>query len=254
MVTVPHREVETKLAVEMKNVWFSYSRKSQVLRGVEFEVAEGTICMVLGPSGSGKTTLLKALKGMLRPQQGSITVLGKDIARASTQPKEFTRQVAYIPQHLGIVHSLSVLQNTLIGALGRTGVMASLLGHFSQESMDEAQQVLESLGIGHKAREQAYHLSGGERQRVAIARALMQHPKLILADEFVSHLDTLRAYEIMEVIRDIKKGGVTVVVTTHEIDLVSRFGDKAVYLRDGRKVHEGPASAVTLETIRGLIQ
>ncbi|MEK7777067.1 MAG: ATP-binding cassette domain-containing protein [Chloroflexota bacterium] len=254
MVTVLHPEIETKLAVAARNVWISYSRKSPVLRGLDLEVAEGTVCMVLGPSGSGKTTLLKALKGLLRPQQGSITVLGKDIARTSTQPKEFTRQVAYIPQHLGIVHSLSVLQNTLIGTLGRTGTVPSLLGHFSQESIDEAQRVLESLGIAHKAREQAYHLSGGERQRVAIARALMQHPKLILADEFVSHLDTMRVYEIMEIVRDIANRGVTFVVTTHEIDLVSKFGDKAVYLRDGRKVHEGPASAVTLETIKRLTQ
>lgn len=253
-MTVPHREVETKLAIDAKNVWFSYSRRSQVLRGVDLQVAEGTVCMVLGPSGSGKTTLLKAFKGLLRPQQGSITVLGTDLTRMAKPPKELTRLVAYIPQHLGIVHSLSVLQNTLIGTLGRTGTMASLLGHFPQESIDKAQQVLESLGIGHKSYERAYHLSGGERQRVAIARALMQQPKLILADEFVAHLDTPRAYEIMEVVRDIAKGGVTFVVTTHELDLVSRFGDKAVYFHDGQKIHEGPAASVTLEAIKRLTQ
>lgn len=252
MLTIPHRQVETKLAIETKNVWISYSRKSQVLRGVDLNVAEGTVCMVLGPSGSGKTTLLKALKGLLRPQRGSITVLGTDLTRMSKLRREFSCQVAYIPQHLGIVRSLSVHENTLIGTLGRMGTMASLLGRFSPESMDEAQRVLESLGIGHKSREQAYHLSGGERQRVAIARALMQHPKVILADEFVAHLDTLRAYEIMEIVRNIAKRGVTFIVTTHELDLVSRFGDTAVYLRDGQKVHEGPASAVTLETIKGL--
>ncbi|MBI4233251.1 MAG: ATP-binding cassette domain-containing protein [Chloroflexi bacterium] len=242
---------ETPRAIEAQDVWFSYNRSQPVLKGVSLQVEPGILCMILGPSGSGKTTLLKALKGLVRPQRGSIMVLGAEVTGGlrGKVGRELGRRVAYIPQTLGLVRNLTVLQNALVGALGRTSTLASLVRVFPTEYVLQAREVLQTLGLGHKLDEKGYHLSGGERQRVAIARALMQNPRVILADEFVSQLDTPRALEIMDIVRGIARQGVTLVITTHELELVARYGDKAVFLSDGEKVHEGSASAVNLETL-----
>jgi phosphonate transport system ATP-binding protein len=164
------------------------------------------------------------------------------------------RRVAYIPQTLGLVRNMSVLQNSLIGSLGRVGTMPSLAQAFPGPLVEQATHTLETLGLRHKLNERAYNLSGGERQRVAIARALMQNPRMILADEFVSQLDTPRAFEIMEIVRSIASQGVTFMITTHELDLVTRFGDTAVFLKEGRKVHEGPAADVDLDSLTRLMR
>ncbi len=211
-----------------------------MLRDVSLTVEPGTVVMIAGASGSGKTTLLKLVKGLLLPQHGEILVFGRPVPRAGPHGR-LDREVAYIPQHLGLVRTLSVLDNTLTGALGSVGVLASLLHLFPRQKVQRAREVLEALGIAHKAGEPGYHLSGGERQRVAIARALMQEPRLILADEFISHLDPATATEIMQAMRRIADSGVALLVTTHAFDLVGRFADRVVVLREGQKVLDCPA-------------
>ena len=242
-------------AVGVSDLWAFYARNRPILKGISLQVQPGQLCMVLGPSGSGKTTLLKAIKGLLKPQRGSIAVLGTQIERGlkGSAGKDLTRRVAYIPQTLGLVRNSTVLQNALVGALGRLSTVRSLVQAFPPPLVGEASEVLASLGLGHKLQERAYNLSGGERQRVAIARALLQNPRLILADEFVSQLDAPRAFEIMEIVKGIAAQGVTFIITTHELDLVGGYGDKAVLLQDGQKVHEGPASDVTLASLKRLL-
>jgi phosphonate transport system ATP-binding protein len=221
-------------ALEMSDVWFGYSRERQALKGVNLIALPGKVMMILGVSGGGKTTLLKLAKGFLAPQRGSVTALGRQVAsRAGT--RRLDPRVAFIPQHLGLVRGRTALENTLTGALGRVGALRSLLGLFPRECQVEARRTLESLGVAHKAGERVSHLSGGERQRVAIARALMQRPQLLLADESVSHLDPVTGAEIMELICTATRGGVTVVMTTHQLELVSRYADRVVVLRDGEK-------------------
>ena len=228
---------------EARDVWFSYAPGRPVLRGVSLSVAPGTITMLLGASGSGKTTLLKLVKGLLRPQQGSITVLGGP-PPAHRGEGRLDPRVAYIPQQLGLVRSVSVLDNTLTGMLSRTGTLPSMLKLFPRDSVRRARGTLEMLGIGHKAGERVYALSGGERQRVAIARALMQEPQIIVADEFVSQLDPVTSREIMDIIRGIARRGVTVLMTSHELDIVSRYADRVVMLRDGEKTLDCAAREV----------
>lgn len=234
------------LGVEAQDLWFSYSRSQYVLKGISLRV-EGGITMILGISGSGKTTLLKLIKGLLKPQEGTIHLLDDRTPRKVG--RDLSRQVAYIPQHLGLVRSLTVMDNALTGALGRMGTLASLLKVFPKEWVEEAEEVLETLGIRHKLQDKVYDLSGGERQRVAIARALMQRPRLILADEFVSQLDPVTTLEIMDIFKEISSKGVTLLVTTHELDIVFRYGDRIMVLRDGEKVLDGAAAQVTPEAV-----
>lgn len=231
------------LAVRATDLWFGYRRAWPVLKGVSLQVERGTICMLLGPSGTGKTTFLKLVRGLLRPQRGSLNVLGRQLSGGASMGR-LGSSVAYIPQNLGLVRSLTVMDNVLTGALDRTPFIPSLFGAFRSEDREEARGILEALGIAHKAHEKAYDLSGGERQRVAIARALMQRAQLILADEFVAHLDFVLTTEVMDAVRQVASRGVTFIISLHDLDLVSRYGDKAAFFRDGKVVEECLAQQV----------
>lgn len=196
--------------------------------------------MILGASGSGKTTMLKLIKGILRPQGGTLKVLG----RSSTGTR---RDVAYIPQNLGLVRNLSVLENTLTGALTRMPAIPALFHVFPKEEVEEALAVLGRLQIGHKAYQKVHALSGGERQRVAIARAIMQRAPLLLADEFVSQLDPVTCDEIMDLVkRRAAVRGVTIIQTTHELDIVAKYADHVIVLRDGVTVLQGAPGEIDL--------
>jgi len=211
-----------------------------VLRGVSLSAPVGRITMVVGLSGGGKTTLLRLLKGLAEPQRGTVHVLGRPLAAPGR--RRLDRRIAYIPQQLGLVRSMTVLDNVLTGALGRVGTLASVVKLWPRYTVAQARELLAMLGIAHKTGEKVYALSGGERQRVAIARALMQEPAVILADEFVSQLDPVTTVEIMEAMGRITDGGVALVMTTHEMDVVERFADRVIVLRDGEKALDCPAA------------
>ena len=227
------KELPPTKMVGLSNVSFSYNSSHPILKDISLDVEKGSIVMLLGSSGSGKTTLLKVIKGLLRPQRGEVS-WGLDPAK----------EIAYIPQTLGLVKSLTVLENVLIGTLGKMGTLTSLLKVFSKEDISKAKETLAMLGLRGKEEEKAFHLSGGERQRVAIARALMQRSQLILADEFVSQLDFMRSLEMMELVKKISLTGVTFILTTHDIELVPRYGHRAVFIKEGQIVHECSATMV----------
>lgn len=237
-------------ALEMNDVWFAYARGRQVLKGVSLNAPPAGVTMILGISGGGKTTLLKLAKGLLSPQRGGVSVLGERVAVAL----RLDPRVAFIPQHLGLVRGRTALENTLTGALGRVGTARSLLGLFPREVREEARGTLASLGIAHKADERVSSLSGGERQRVAIARALMQRPRLLLADESVSQLDPLTCAEILELIAAAARGGMAVVMTTHQLEVVTQYADRVVVLRDGEKVLDCAVAGTSAEELRRVMK
>jgi phosphonate transport system ATP-binding protein len=222
-----------------------------VLQGVSLDAEPGAVTMILGMSGSGKTTLLRIAKGLLPAQRGSVQVLGRQVA-AEPGRGRLDPRVAYIPQQLGLVRSITALENTLVGALSRVGRVHSLFKAFPADEVREARDLLDRLGIGHKAHDKVFALSGGERQRVAIARALLQHPRVLLADEFISDLDPLTSAEIMTIVREIADSGVGILMTTHELDVVARHADHVVVLREGRAVYESHAEPDVVAITRAL--
>jgi len=243
--------MDDRWALEAQDLWFSYNGAADVLRGVNLRVQKGQLTMLLGRSGSGKTTLLKVVKGLLKPRKGSLSVLGLPMAGDG---KAASRQVAYIPQNLGLVRGFTAQENVITGALGRSSPLLSLLKAFPKETVEEARECLALLGLEGKRQERVYSLSGGERQRVAIARALMQRPRLILADEFVSQLDPVTGVEIMKMVRGISQKGVSLLITTHEMDIAARYGDRAVVMKEGTVVFEGPPSEVGEEGMLELLR
>lgn len=227
------KELSPTTIVGVSHMSFAYNGSRPILKDISLDVEKGSIVMLLGPSGSGKTTLLKVIKGLLSSQQGEV--------RWGLNP---TKEIAYIPQTLGLVKSLTVLENVLIGTLGRMGILPSLLKVFPKEEVDRAKEMLATLGLRNREGEKVFHLSGGERQRVAIARALMQRSQLILADEFVSQLDFIKTLEMMELVKKISLTGVTFILTTHDIALVPRYGHRAVFIKEGQIIHECSATMV----------
>jgi len=176
------------------NLWFKYEGQKSLLQGVNLEIRQNLVTMILGRSGSGKTTLLKLLGNLITPQKGKVEWLAADANRSA-----YSMPIAYIPQSLGLVRNMSVLDNTLTGALGYTPTAFTLIKQFRRETLSDAEEILKTLGIGDKKHRKVCTLSGGERQRVAIARALMLNPNLILADEFVSQLDPVTTMEILDI-------------------------------------------------------
>jgi ABC-type phosphate/phosphonate transport system ATPase subunit len=240
-------ETSERTLLDARDLWFSYSRRAPVLQGVDLSVQAGEIAMILGRSGSGKTTLIKIIKGLLRPDRGTVHLLVPENGRAPAA------KIAYIPQSLGLVRNTTALENTLTGALARTPLARSMVKSFPGDTVDEARQTLISLGLGDKIEKPVFELSGGQRQRVAIARALMQHPRLILADEFVSQLDHVTAEEILGLMHEIAGTGVGMLITTHEIDVVMNHADRLLIMQGGRIVHDKPPALVSAEDLVALL-
>ncbi|NJD78395.1 MAG: ATP-binding cassette domain-containing protein [Candidatus Methanoperedens sp.] len=218
-------------AIELNNVWYSPDGNHYTLKNIDLKVRRGACLALIGPSGSGKTTLLKIITRLIKPSNGFV------IVRGSNGWLEKHR-VGYIPQQLGLVRSLTALENVLIGAHSRIGYIGTLFSVFPKKEMKLALEYLDMAGISHKAERKVYTLSGGERQRVAIARALMQDPEIILADEFVSNLDIVTAREIMDMMKRVKGTDMSLIITTHDINLARYYSETTVIIKDGIKIAE----------------
>ena len=222
-------------ALHAERLWFSFRNHDWVLKDVSLAIPAGKHSVIMGPSGIGKTTLLRVFAGLLKPNQGQVRVFGQPTQEL--KPRELSALVGYIPQQLGLVRNLSALENVLMGALGRLTNSKALLGLFPRDEIEKACAALEMMGIEHKASEPVFRLSGGERQRVAIARTLLQHPRIVIADEFASDLDLALASEILTRIRRAaEQEKITFIMSMHRIGLARQFGDAVLALRNGELV------------------
>ncbi len=224
--------------LEAKDIWAAYGQGQDILQGVSIQIFPGVVTMILGRSGSGKTTLLKALAGIIKPRQG---VIQKSPLDPSIEPAH----IAYIPQSLGLVRNMTSLENALMGTLKDVPHLASLVNVFPAEIVAQAKAILTQLGLEDKIAQKVCQLSGGQRQRVAIARALMQNPQVILADEFVSHLDALTTHEILGMTKELTNKGISFLITTHDVDLVKQYADRVIIMGHGRMIFDSPAHCLT---------
>jgi ABC-type phosphate/phosphonate transport system ATPase subunit len=235
-------------ALSMRGVRFRYGPGREVVRGIDLKVERGRALVVMGPSGCGKTTLLKMANGLLKPDAGSVAVLGKDLL--AWRPEQLLRRVGYIPQQLGLVRSRDAESNVLVGGLHRMPLLPSVLGLAPEAERDRARALLDQVGLAGKEGTPVHRLSGGERQRVAIARALMQDPELIVGDEFVSDLDIGKASDIMRLVAGIKRRGVTVMMALHDLTVARECADDLVVVKEGVIVYEASAAEISEERVR----
>ncbi len=231
--------ISTKKIIQMNNVYTSYDSKNYVLKEITLSIDRGTIYVIVGQSGSGKSTLLKLMNGMMIPSKGIVKI---DYQTPNMNNKKFKlmmHNIGYIPQSLGLIKNITVLENTLIGALPRLGKIQSLFKIFPEEEITEAKKILKQVGLEGKEYRKAYMLSGGEKRRVAIARAFMQKPTLLLADEIVSELDSVTAREIMNLIVDAQKTmNLTAIMVHHDMQLALEYANRVAVIKEGEKILE----------------
>ena len=231
--------ISTNKIIQMSDVSTSYDSKNFALDGINLSIDRGTNYSIVGQSGSGKSTLLKLMNGMMVPGKGIIKI---DYVSPDMNNKKFKKMmntIGYIPQSLGLIKNISVLDNILIGALPRLNKVQSLFKKFPENEIKEAKRILQLVGLTGKEDRKAYMLSGGEKRRVAIARALMQKPTILLADEIVSELDHVTAREIMDLIRDAQKRmNLTAIMVHHDMQLALEYANRVAVIKDGHKILE----------------
>ena len=231
--------ISAKKIIQMNDVWTSYDSKNFALTGVNLSIDRGTNYAIVGQSGSGKSTLLKLMNGMMTPSKGTIKMDYQTPDMNNKTFKKMMHTIGYIPQSLGLVKNISVLDNILIGALPRLTKIQSILKQFPEEEIQEAKRILKLVGLSGKESRKAYMISGGEKRRVAIARALMQKPTILLADEIVSELDHVTAREIMDLILDAqKKMNLTAIMVHHDMKLALEYANRVAVMKDGEKILE----------------
>ena len=198
------------------------------LRDVTFDVPAGSYGVVIGPAGSGKTTLLEAIAGVVRVTSGSVTLNGRSVA---TVPPD-QRGVGLVYQHAYLFPHLSVLDNVALAPMRAQGTPRA-------EAEQRARELLARFGLEGREDQPPDRLSGGQQQRVAIARALAIDPRALLLDEVTSALDPELVGEVLDAIRELKEGGMTMIIATHEMGFARDVADEVCFLHEGRIVERG---------------
>ena len=197
--------------------------KTEVLKGIDFEIEKGEICVLLGPSGSGKSTLLNIIGGIDQPNSGTIMIQGKTIS--TLKEKDLThyrrKHLGYVFQMYNLISHLNVEQNIDVGK------------YLSKNPLDK-EELLQTLGLKEHRYKQPNQLSGGQQQRTSIGRAIIKNPDLLLCDEPTGALDYHTSKDILQLIEDVnKKYGNTTIIVTHN-DAIKDMADRVIYLHDGR--------------------
>ena len=222
-------------------------------------IQPGEMVALIGASGSGKSTLLRHLAGLAcgdRSAGSSVQVLGREVqaaGRLNSSVRRLRADIGYIFQQFNLVNRLSVLDNVLLGCLGRMPRWRGSLALFNAEEKNRAMANLDRVGLADLAGQRASTLSGGQQQRVAIARALTQQAEIILADEPIASLDPESARKVMEILADInRRDGKTVVVTLHQVDYAVRYCPRAVALKGGRIHFDGTGTDLSSDFLNDL--
>ena len=212
--------------IEFNDVKKSYSADAHALRGVSMQIEDGEFCFLVGPSGSGKSTIIKLITGELKPTSGSVHVNGYSLERIRKREVPFLRRtVGVVFQDFRLIENMTVYDNVAFAMRG--------VGAKSKEIRDRVPYVLDLVGLETKSRRHPGELSGGEQQRLAIARALVNNPSTIIADEPTGNLDPARSFEIMTLLQEINNLGTTMLVVTHQMDLVEQFSNRVITISEG---------------------
>ena len=218
--------------IDFRNVTKVYEAGNHALQGVSLHIDDGEFVFLVGPSGSGKSTIIKLLTAELEPTSGSIEVNGYKLERIKKRQIPYMRRtVGVIFQDFRLVRKKTVYENVAFAM--------RVIGASEREIRSRVPYVLQLVGLEEKSKHLPDELSGGEQQRVAIARALVNNPAMIIADEPTGNLDPQRSYEIMMLLERINALGTTVMVVTHERELVNRFTKRVIAISEGRVINDG---------------
>ena len=207
-----------------------------VLKDVSLSVGKGEVVVVIGPSGSGKSTLCRAINRLETIDSGEILIEGKPLPQEGRELAAMRAELGMGFQSFNLFAHMSILQNVTLGPV-------EVLGLSKAEAEQRAMGLLDRVGVASQANKVPAQLSGGQQQRVAIARSLAMHPKAMLFDEPTSALDPEMINEVLDVMVDLARQGMTMIVVTHEMNFARRVADRVVFMADGAIVEEGAPDA-----------
>jgi polar amino acid transport system ATP-binding protein len=228
--------------LEIQGVTKSYGGV-EVLRGVDLAVREHEAVALIGASGSGKSTLLRCIDLLEEIEDGDVLLDGEVITDPSVDPVEARRRLAMVFQAFNLFPHLTVLQNVLLAPSRAHGMQRD-------EAMESARELLARFGLGEREGDYPDRLSGGQQQRVALVRALATRPRALLLDEITSALDPELVGEVLEVVRELKSEGMTMLIATHEMGFARDVADEICFLHEGRILERGAPARVLSEPER----
>ena len=218
--------------IQFTNVVKTYQQGNNALNGATMQIEDGEFVFLIGPSGSGKSTIIKLITGELKPTSGTVHVNGYSLERIRKREIPYLRRtVGVVFQDFRLIANKTVYENVAFAM--------RVIGAQEKEIKDRVPYVLDLVGLETKSRRHPNELSGGEQQRLAIARALVNNPSTIIADEPTGNLDPARSLEIMSLLQEINNLGTTILVVTHEMNLVERFSKRVIAINDGVVVSDG---------------
>ena len=217
--------------IEVKNLKISFG-KLNVLKDVSINLQKGEKIVIIGPSGSGKSTFLRCLNRLETPDGGQILFEGNDLTDPKTDLDKCRQKMGMVFQHFNLFPHLTVLQNITLAPV-------TLKLKTQEEAEKEAMELLERIGLPDKANVYPSTLSGGQKQRIAIVRSLAMHPDVMLFDEPTSALDPEMVGEVLEVMKDLAREGMTMVVVTHEMGFAREVADRVLFMNEGYIEEEG---------------
>ena len=211
--------------IKVQNLNKSFN-KNEVLKDINLEINKGEVVAIIGPSGSGKSTLLRCMNLLETPSNGKVIFEGKELTHKNINLSELRQKMGMVFQNFNLFPHKTVIENVILAP--------KLLKKVDLKKLEiEGKALKKKVGLEEKANAYPSQLSGGQKQRVAIARALAMHPDVILFDEPTSALDPEVVYEVLKVMKDLAKEGMTMVVVTHEMGFAKDVGDKVIFMADG---------------------
>ena len=206
--------------------------KLEVLKGITTEIKKGEVVSIIGPSGGGKSTFLRCLNLLEKPDGGKIFYKGQDVTSAKLNTAKYRQSIGMVFQHFNVFPNMTVLDNVTLAPILEKKIP-------KDQAKAEAMALLERVGLGSKATEYPRKLSGGQKQRLAIVRALAMNPEVMLFDEPTSALDPEMVKEVLNVIRELTRSGMTILIVTHEMSFAREVSDRVLFICDGIIKEEG---------------
>ena len=219
--------------IQAQNVQKHYGHGAiKALDGVSAEINKGDVVVIIGPSGSGKSTFLRCMNLLEIPTGGQILFKGTDITDKKVNINIHRQKMGMVFQHFNLFPHMTILENMTLAPI-------QLLHKSREEAEEKAMQLLGRVGLADRANAYPSQLSGGQKQRIAIVRALAMEPEVMLFDEPTSALDPEMVGEVLEVMKELARGGMTMVVVTHEMGFAKEVGSRVVFMDEGRIIEEG---------------
>lgn len=225
------QQFSTEPIIELRHVDKHYG-DLHVLKDVNLTVHKGEVLVVVGPSGSGKSTMCRTINRLETIDSGEILIEGKPLPQEGRELTRMRAELGMVFQSFNLFAHMSILQNVTLGPI-------EVLGMKKDEAEARAMELLARVGVAEQAAKSPAQLSGGQQQRAAIARSLAMHPKAMMFDEPTSALDPEMINEVLDVMVELARGGMTMVVATHEMNFARRVADRVVFMADGQIVEEG---------------